>query len=328
MKIYKATGNKEFEIAEGEVLDPSLVKLKISAVTPTSADISVYQGKINRNYPMAPCHMATAVVSEDRPEYELKRGAKVILNPYVLSSADKEGINSVQVYGLDTDGFLRDFIALPIDNIILFPEDVKENEAIFTEVVAVALAAINTFEINKGEYIAIVGGSILSNVIAQLALYYQAIPIYISNDKRHLDIAERCGIEYIVDESIDDPYQRVLDITGGRMAEHTVLHAKGGVSPHFLFSLAGRGGDSLIVSLNTSIPRMETDISLISKKQLTIKGLSCGIDEVNAAVNILAQKQLDFSHFIDKVVDLADVKTLFDELSENPMRYICPVIKV
>jgi threonine dehydrogenase-like Zn-dependent dehydrogenase len=73
---------------------------------------------------------------------------------------------------------------------------------------------------------------------------------------------------------------------------------------------------------------METDISLISKKQLTVKGLSCGIEEINAAVNMLAQKQLDFSHFIDKTVVLSEVKVLFDELSEDIMRYICPIIKV
>jgi|AGTN01.3.fsa_nt_gi Threonine dehydrogenase and related Zn-dependent dehydrogenases len=327
MKIFRATGNREFEIAESDNFDPSHIKLKISALTVSAADVGIYQGRVNRVYPIVPCHMATAVVSEDYPEYGLKRGARVILNPYV-SPAACGGAGEIKVYGMDKDGFLRDFIAMPIDNVIPFPEDVKENDALFTEYTAVALAAINTFEVNKGDYIAVVGGSVLSILIAQLALYYQAIPIFIAGDKRYLDIAEKCGIYYAVDESREDPYQRVMDITGGRMAEHTVLHSKTGVSPHFLFSLAGRNGDAVIVSINATLPRMETDISLISKKNLTVKGVSSGVEEINAAVNIIAQKQLNFSYFIDKTVNLADAKGLFDDLSDNVLRYVCPVIKV
>ncbi|MFA5449734.1 MAG: medium chain dehydrogenase/reductase family protein [Clostridia bacterium] len=328
MKIYKVKGNKEFEILDNEVFLPELVKIKISSVILTSNDICLYQGKINRTYPIVPGHMATAIVSEDRPEFDLKRGARVILNPYILSSAGGEGISDVKLYGLDADGFLRDFAALPADNIIPFPEAVKEEEALFTEAVAVALSTINAMKINKGEYVAIVGGSIVANLIGQLLLYYQAIPIYVSSEPRYLEIAKKCGIYHLIDESRDDPYQRVMEITGGRMAEHSVIYAKAGVSPHFLFSLAGRGGDCIIVSLSSSIPRMETDISLVSKKNLSVGGVSCGVDEINAAVNIIAQKQLDFSHFIDKSVAFDEVIPLFEELSEHPLRYICPVVRV
>ncbi|MDD3947687.1 MAG: zinc-binding dehydrogenase [Clostridia bacterium] len=329
MKIYRAKGNNEFEILESEAIsDPEFVKLKISTVFPTQTDIHLFQGKLNIKYPIVPCHVVTAVVSEDRPEYGLKRGSKVIINPYVLSSADSEGYARVDTYGIDTDGFLRDFVALPAENIIPFPEDVKEEEALFTELVALALAGINTFELDKGDYIAVIGGSVLSNIICQLALYYQAIPIYICSDERHINIAEKCGIYYIVDETKEDTYQRVLNITGGRLADHTVLHAKAGVSPNFLHTLSARGGDCTIVSFTPLLPRLETDISLIAQKQLKVQGVSCGCNEINSAVNMLAQKYLKFAPFIDKRVTFAEVPELFAELSENPIRYICPVIKV
>lgn len=328
MKIYRAKGNNEFEIVETEASPSDSVKLKISTIFPTLTDINIYQGKLNIKYPIVPCHVVTAAVSEDRPEYGLKRGAKVIINPYVLSSADTEGYAKVSTYGVDVDGFLRDFAALPAENVIPFPEDVKEEEALFTEFIAIGLAAINSFELEKGDYIAVIGGSILSNIICQLALYYQAIPIYIGSDERQLAIAAKCGVYYTVDETKEDTYQRVLDITGGRLADHTVLHAKAGVSPNFLYSLAARGGDCTIVSFTQQLPRLETDISLIAQKQLTVRGVSCGLEEINSAVNMLAQKQLKFSYFIDKRVTLADAPALFDELSKDPLRYICPVIKV
>lgn len=328
MKIYRAKGDNEFEIVESEAsLDAQLVKLKISAILPTQTDYNIFAGKLNIKYPIVPCGMATAIVSEDRPEYGLKRGAKVIINPYIMSSADADGYVRTAYYGRDEDGFLRDFAALPAENIVPFPEDVKEEEAIFTDVIALALAVINTFKPEKGDYIAVIGGSVLSNILCQLALYYQAIPIYICSDERHLNIAEKCGIFYTIDETKEDTYQRVLNITGGRLADHTVIHAKTGVSPNFLYSLAARGGDCTIVSLSQPLPRLDTDISAIAQKQLTVRGVSCGCNELNAAVNILAQKQLKFS-FIDKRVSLSDAPTLFLEVNDNPMRYICPIIKV
>lgn len=328
MKIFRAKGNNEFEILETEAFASDLVKLKISTIHPTLTDISIFQGKLNIKYPVVPCRVVTGIVSEDRPEYDLKRGEKVIVNPYILSSADADGYARVAVYGIDADGFLRDFVSLPAENIIPFPEDVKEEEALFTEFVAVALAAVNAFKPEKGDYVAVIGGSVLSNLICQLALYYQAIPIFICSDERHIAIAEKCGIFYTINETKEDTYQRVLNITGGRLADHTVLHAKAGVSPNFLHSLAARGGDCTVVSFSQLLPRLETDISLIAQKQLTVSGVSCGLDEINSAVNMLAQKQLKFSYFIDKRVSFADVPAIFAELSEDPIRYVCPIIKV
>ncbi|MDR2267091.1 MAG: hypothetical protein LBE09_05870 [Christensenellaceae bacterium] len=328
MKIYQAKGDSLFDIIENETFAPELIKLKIDQIYVSDSDLGIYKGKINVKYPIVPCHMATASISEDRAEYGLKRGVKVILNPYDLSFLDGEGLNDIPIYGSDRDGFLRDFIALPFENIIPFPDDVKETDALFTETIAMALATVKTFNINKGEYVAIVGGSVLSNIIAQLVKYYQGVPIYITNDQRHLNLAAKCGIYYTVDESVEDVYQKVMDITGGRMAEHTILHASEKVSPHFLFSLACRCGDGIIVSSPTSSIKVPTNISLISKKQLTIKGVSCGANEITAAVNLLAQRQLILSHFIDKTVDFSKVPGLFNELVDDENRYIAPVIKI
>ncbi|MDR0696807.1 MAG: hypothetical protein LBF68_04605 [Christensenellaceae bacterium] len=327
MKIYKAKGNADFEICDSESFSPELVKLKIDLIYPTDSDISVYKGRMNTKYPIVPCRMATASVSDDRPEYKLKRGIKVIINPYDLSYVKNDGLNYVPVYGTDRDGFLRDFVAMPNENIIPFPDHVKDTEAVFTETIAVAIAAIKKFNINKGDYVAIIGGSILSNLMAQLVKYYQGVPIYVSNNLTHLEIAQKCGIYYTINETVEDVYQRVMDITGGRMAEHTILHAQDDVSPHFLFSLACRCGDCLIVNVNSSSIMLSTNIGLISKKQLTVKGVSCGVNAIVSAVNLLAQRTLDLTHFIDKTVSFDNAHELFNELVYDPKRYIATIIK-
>lgn len=331
MKLYTANGNKDFKIVELENNSPEeMIKLKVSMVYPTFADLSVYEGKLDIEYPRVPCRMATAIVGEDRPEYGLKLGSRVLLNPYVNPIVpEDEEYSEPDVYGIHKDGFLRDFLSMPIDNVIPFPEEVKEDEAIFADVVAVALGIINEIKPEKGEYIALIGGSLLMNVTAQLALYYQAIPIVISADERFLALAEKAGVYYTVNERIEDVKKKVFSITGGRMADHTVQHAIDSVKPGFTYSLCARGGECIIAALNGNyIPRQEVDISIIAKNNLTVKGVSCGIQEFNSAVNMLAQKILNFEGFIDHVVPLQEAKELFEELSQDNLRYQCAVIRV
>lgn len=331
MKLYKATGDRFFKEVECENNPPeSFVKLKMSLICPTFTDVAVFEGKADVAYPRVPCRMATAIVSEDRDEYGLKLGGKVILNPYIDIDGDEEsGYAPPELYGVDEDGFLRDFIALPPDNVVAFPENVKEEEAVFADTVAIALKTIKTLRLKKGDYVAVIGGSLLAVVTAELALYYQGIPILITSDARYLRIAEKAGIYYTVDESKENVTVRVKSITGGRMADHTVIQTLPNVSPNYLYNITAQGGTSVISGLHTSFaPRMECNISEIAAKNLTVSGVTAAREEFVAAINLLAQKIVNFDGFIDKVVPLKDAGKLFAELSDDPSRYVMPAIKV
>lgn len=331
MKLYKATGDRSFKEVECENNPPEeYVKLKLSLICPTLTDIAIFDGKADVDYPVVPCRMATAVVSEDRDEYGLKLGGKVLLNPYIDIDGDEEtGYAPPELYGVDKDGFLRDFIALPPDNVIAFPENVKEEEAVFADTVAIALKTIKSLGLKKGEYVAVIGGSLLSVVTAELALYYQGIPILITADQRYLKIAENAGVYYTIDESKENVIQRVKSITGGRMADHTVIQTLPNVSPNYLYNITAEGGTSVIAGMHTSFaPKMECDISEIAAKNITVVGVTTARDEFVAAINLLAQKTLNFEGFIDKTVPLKDAGKLFAELSSDPTIYVMPSIKV
>lgn len=319
MKQYFARGDGKFIIKESSSPTPEgMVKVKITKIIPTRSDLDIFLGKVDIKYPFIPCHMAVGLVSEERPEFELKRGAKVIINPYVVKSSKKtDTLSEIKTFGVDMDGFLSDFVFAPIENIIVFPEELKEEEAVFAEYISLGLSAINSFKIQKGDYVAIIGGSPLCNLIAQLTIYFQAIPIIIDFKKERLQKAKECGIYYTIDASKEAPIERVMEITGGRMAEHTILESEKGATAHFLFSLARHGGDCTIVSVNKYPNALEADINLINKKQLKVKGLSTGAAEFSSAVYILAQKFLNLSALVEKRVPLKDIQKHFEELKEH-----------
>ena len=330
MKLYKATGERIFKEQELENNPPEgYIRLKLGLILPSVTDVAIFEGKAGVNYPLVPCRMATAAVSEDRDEYGLKLGAKVILNPYIDTAGDTEtGYAPPRLYGIDEDGFLRDFISVPIDNIVPFPENVREEEGVFTDVVAIALKTIKSLKVKKGDYVAIIGGSVLNLIIAQLAIYYQAIPILITSDAKYLSLAAASGVYYALNEAKENVSQRVRLVTGGRMADHTVIQALTGVTPNYLYTITAEGGTSVIVGTHTAFtPKLECDISEIAAKNLTVTGVTHAREEFNAAISLLAQKILKFDGFIDKTVPLKESETLFKELSRDGAVSVVAAIK-
>lgn len=321
MKLYKATGDGRFSIEEAspQENDNGLVKIKISKVLPTRSDFDLFAGKVDRKYPIVPGHMAVGLVSESRPELGLKRGMKVILNPYQVAHQDRlDTPLEVSVYGYTENGFLADYVLLPADNVIPFPDEVKEDDALFAEYVSIALSAINCFRVEKGDYIAIIGASPLCNIIAQFALYFQAIPIVIGSDPICLQKAEECGIYYTVNSALEVPYDRVLEITGGRMAEHTIFESDS-ADTQLVFSLARSGGDCTIVSVNEYLRKVVADINLISNKQLKVKGISNGAAEFSSAIYLIAQKSLNLAPLLEKTVAFDNPEAVFNELPSMSM---------
>lgn len=350
MKVFRTNGNSALfvdNVEKQEIRDK--VQIKVTQVMPTGTDVNIYAGTVKMDYPFIFGHMAVGVVSDNRyytkegvllPELKisddevkrrgltvLQRGTKVILNPYSIESeevADSHG--RVKMKGEDEDGFMQDFVFMDTDKFVPFPQEVEDKEAIFADKIAIALAALNSFPQEKGEYVAIVGGGAIGNIIAQLALYFQMIPIVIDDNESRLVKAKDKGVYYTVNVTKEVPYDKVKEITGGRMCEHTILEATETRAGAYLFSLSKVDGDVTIVCEHNAIKRFDADVSLISRRNLRVKGVSGGAFEYNSAINLLAQKVLDLDGFIEKKIEVEDAGRLLRELKDNQEAYYSAVI--
>lgn len=329
MKTYKTNGESKFEIDVAEQPESEKIKIRITHVMPGFTDVNIFCGDSSTNYPFIIGHSAIGVVSDDRPEYGLKRGTKVILNPYTSGPLDRLNWDAVvSTKGVDEDGFMREFVFMDKEKIVPFPEDVDDEEAIFTEKIALALKALNSFSVEKGDYIVILGGDTVCNIIGQLAIYFQLIPIMIDSNAVNLARASRCGVYYTIDETKESALEKVSEITCGRMAENTVISMNPELTPAFVFPMTKIGGKCVIMCENKMMKSFEADVSAISRRQLKVRGVNNGASEFDSAVNILAQKILKFDGFIDKTVEIKDAEVLLREMKGNPERYFNAVIKL
>jgi len=324
MKLFQFTGDGEIVIVE-KSKESEGVKVKISKALLSPYDMHLFSGKVKANYPVTPCHMATAIVSEDNEE--LKQGQKVILNPFYKEDEDAQ---DHLIYGKDIDGFLCDFISLPHENII-FMQDIKEDDGIFLCYIAQAIAILDSLKPQKGDYVAVVGASPIMNILAQLVLYYQGIPIVIGNNNNLLNKARDNGVYYTINATAESPFQRVLAITGGRLAECSVYMASENISSNYMLDLLQEGGRAVVMGVKEGAGRSEVDISAVYKKGLTLSGITNYAGKIDGAVNILMQGILKLDNLCDLVISIEEldkVKEMLTQWSADSGFYSCPIIKI
>jgi len=81
-----------------------------------------------------------------------------------------------------------------------------------------------------------------------------------------------------------------------------------------------------VVSGNSCGGKIEADLSLISRKQLKVKGVSNGAQEFDSAINILAQKILNFQGLIDARYPLQEAAAAFKDMEEGKGTVIIDLI--
>ena len=206
------------------------------------------------------------------------------------------------------------------------PEGIKDEEAVFIDYIALANQVIENFDFEKGDYLLIIGASTFGLVIAQLALYYQLVPIIVDKYDDRLKLAEELGVYYTVNFRRDDVDLVLKEITGGRMADFTVFEPR-----ELPFSLAHdytrEGGTVVVSGYNNFVMSFDADIEKIFAKQITIKGVNNGIDEITSAINFLANHVVRTEILVGEVYDFEDAPKAFEDCQHRIKSYGKVLIK-
>ncbi|MDR3263814.1 MAG: zinc-binding dehydrogenase [Clostridiales bacterium] len=335
MKGWQITSKSIFSPIEREaaMLKEGQVKVRITKAALTSTDSALYTGF--GEYPIIPVRAAMGVISESISD-EFKKGEKVIISPYINNAVKNAHTHSeqeksrlfsdIEIMGVHRDGFLRDFVVLPVENVIPMPEGIEDEDAVFVEHIALALKTVEVLGITKNEYVAILGGNSLCNIFAQLVMYYHGIPIIVDTNKELLDICQSNGIYYAIDPTNTDCINRVLEITGGKMAENVVFESRARLPFYSALSLSGKKGRVALMGFNIFADKIDVNITPILKKQLTFTGINNGYNEISSAVNLLANKILKLQPLISHRIKFDDVPEVIKDMSINPLNYRSVII--
>ncbi len=321
MKAWQIVSKGELKLVEldGSV-DAGEVKVKVNRASLACTDLELYKGLGGAMFPIVPVMSAVGQISEANELAGLQKGERVVLCPYDMdedTTYNKKRVLApdVKIRGLDTDGFLADFATVPHEKAYILPEGISDDAALFTEYIALGIKAIEALHVEKGQYITILGANTLGNVIAQLALYYQIVPVLIDTDQAKLDLAASYGVYYTINPTGANVGERVKQITGGEMAEYCVYEIRGGMSPNYATTITKETGTVVVVGHHLENATVNFNLCEVLEKQLSVIGVKNGYGEFYSAINLLANHAIQTDGLVDVEIEFEDVPRKMAELA-------------
>ncbi len=299
----------DLKLSEGKI------KVKVTKALLTETDVAVYSGALKVSSPFIPGRFAIGQVTETGKNNDedcfVRKGERVYLASVTEDECAPDGL---RVAGETADGFYRDFVLANIDDVYPLPASVTDEAAFLIDAIALAERVVDEMHVDVGQHILVLGGGLYGNILCQILIYHRAVPILADNNAERLARAKRSGIYYTFpnDETLK---QNVLSVTGGKLADGAVYHAFANrCEPSVLFSLVKR--DAYVAFCSQMSKGLHVNLEYAMKNNVTIKGITESREFVSTAINLLAQKAVNFTEFPFRTSREGDLPTLLEKYSE------------
>jgi 2-desacetyl-2-hydroxyethyl bacteriochlorophyllide A dehydrogenase len=264
----------------------ALIRVTLAGIC--STDLELCEGY----YPFTgiPGHEFVGVVVDSQGDTQLngKRVVGEINVPCGVCSSCRRGhpthCEQRAVLGIrDLDGAFAEYLILPLSNLHLVPDNVSDDEAVFTEPLAAALEILEQVHILPLDRVLVVGAGRLGQLIAQVLQLTVCDLNIVTRYQYQRDILAKLGIKFIAEE----------DVRLGKM--DLVVEASG--SPGGLnLALKAIRPRGTIVLKSTYARTMTINPSPIVVDEITLVGSRCG--PFLPALALLANQKVDLDPLI------------------------------
>ncbi len=318
-KIVKPFALEQCEITESAEQSASLSKVKITKALITLEDVLRFRGEGNFKN-VVPCKSGIGIISEtDANLFDLEKGKHTYIDPnracgecYNCKNGSYDKCLDIKVAGEDFDGFLSDFTSVATNKLFTLPTSVSDFDALFIEHVSLALSLFDKLDIQKGDYVAVIGGNNFANIFSQLLIYYQAVPILLSTDEEDCEIAKSSGIYYVL-SSKDNWQKEVAAITSGRMTNKIAFISESDIPISKALLLASN--NAVMAFTGVSCKTASFPYAQAVKKQISMLFVNNGSGQAAAAINLIANKAINLSHLKLDVASYDKIPEAFEKMS-------------
>ncbi len=313
------------------ILEDNYAEIDVKAMGICGSDVHAYAGKSpNVTYPVIIGHEIAGVVTRIAENSDninhIKVGDRVVLNPYLYcgkcypcSKGRTNCCESLKCLGCQTDGAMRDRFTHPTNLMIKVPESLDWETSAVIEPAVIALHAIHTVDLKRGEHIVINGAGCIGMLIAILAVAKGGIPIMVDIVDDRLALSKKYGVKYTVNSRTGDAVSAIKEITNGRMAECVCEVSGNTIGIRNTLDFAAATGRIAL----TGWPDREVLLptAVITRRELTIRGSRTGISsEFEEVMNMVSNGQINIRQIISKKVKFEEIPQAVRELDEHPER--------
>ena len=303
--------------------------IKMTAASICGSDISAFRGHGQAiPYPLILGHEAVGIVEQiGQNEQGITKGDFVILDPYIFcgtcypcSLGRTNCCEQLKVLGVQTDGAMREHISHPNHLLHKIPENIPLGLAPLAEPLTIALHGMHRAQLKAGEHVAIIGAGPIGLLAAMAALQYEAIPVLIDMVEERLELGKSLGIKHTVNVSTQDANEYLKEITNGRMVEVVLEMSGSHVGIQNAINYASYCGRISFTGWPTGETLVNT--SLITRKELDIRGARTSVKEFQEALDMISSGQVNAKAILSETVTFEQLPEAFKNQSDYPGRYL------
>ncbi len=328
MKAIQISGERQMEIvnvAEQE-LKAGEVLLRLKYVGFCGSDLNTWLGRNPMvKMPVIPGHEVGAVIEKvgaDVPEI-LKPGMVVTCNPYTncgkCASCRNQRVNACEhneTLGVQRNGAMREFIALPWEKIIP-AEGLAPRTCALIEPMSVGFHAVNRAQVTDIDTVGVIGcGMVGMGAIVRSALRGATV-IAADIDDEKLALAKEMGAAFAINTKTEDVHARLQEITGG-FGPDVIIEAVGS-APTYQMAVNEVAFTGRVVCIGYA----KTDVSFQTKyfvqKELDIRGSrNAQPQDFRAVIHYLQRGTCPVDRLISNDVAPEDAPEAIRQWSEAP----------
>lgn len=191
------------------------------------------------------------------------------------------------------DGAHAEYLNLPSRNLLIVPDNVPTDQAVFAEPLAAAYGITEQVDISSETSVAVIGDGKLGLLCAMSLALHSPQTFLIGKHRSKMALAERCGVTAMLldeaDRSLNGKFDVVVEASGSETGFATAM------------DLVRPRGKIVLKSTFHGTPVWAA--SRVVVDEISVVGSRCG--RFAPAIELLADGKLDLSGFIDDVLPLA-----------------------
>ena len=318
------------EAGAGEVL------LRMEYVGFCGSDLNTYRGRnAMAKSPVIPGHEIGAVIEAVGPGVpdSLKPGMTVTVNPYTACGncpscrrGRPNACRSNQTLGVQRDGAMREFMAVPWEKVIP-AGGLSTRETALVEPMSVGFHAVSRGAVTDIDTVMVIGCGMVGLGAVVRAALRGATVIAADIDEEKLLIAKQMGAVYALNTMAPDFSERLAEVTGGDGPD-VVVEAVGSPATYRLAvdSVAFTGR---VVCIGYSKADVTFETRLFVQKELDIRGSrNAEPSDFRAVIRYMERGTCPTDTLISRVVDWDEAPEALSFWDGNPGKVFRILLKI
>jgi L-iditol 2-dehydrogenase len=304
MKVAELVAPHDFRLTEGPDREPGPgeVRVRVRAVGICGSDMHYYSegsiGDIPCRYPMVLGHEPTGEIAALGPGVSgWSVGDKAVLEPAVYCyhcefclTGHHNVCEHIRFLSMPGDpGFFREFVNLPLTNVLPMPAGLSFEENTLFEPLAIGLHSVKFAHVETGGTAAVYGcGPIGLVTVAVLKLSGARRIFAIEPVAARRELALAVGATAVIDPKTSDPIEEIRRNTGGRGVDVSVdCAAKPGTINQCIRSTRNAG--RVVVTGIPSEPQVAIDLHVMRRNEVHLFNVRRSNHETEAGLELLRE---------------------------------------